>query len=260
MTSLSRFRKYSILGLTVFGILALAVGLGCAAPSFSLAQFSVGLSLLAPFAGMALARGNPATNDMNAVVGGLKDRGVWAFYDRIEIPAAFGQLPRDISLFSIPLGGLDPFAAVNTPKTMADTNGLASNSMPANRCLVLDTLGFYFGSTTWKSDIDNFIAHAWMEFKIEDKRYWEGPLWMYPSGFSLFGVSDDAGRSDACWNFGLPSPTAALHYGQYGKYIAPLQPFYWTIHFEGTPPTPNASGNGITLFGRMYGLIDRSVQ
>lgn len=256
MTSLSRFRKYSILGFTVFAILALSVGLGCAGHSFSVGRFSLGLSLFAPFVGMALTRTQASGADMNAVVGGLKDRGVWAFYDRIQIPANYGVLPRDISLFSIPLGGLDPFAAVNTPKTMADTNGLAANSMPANRCLVLDTLGFYFGSTTLKADIDAFIAHSWMEFKIEDKRYWEGPLWEYPSGFGL--VSHDA--VDGAWTLGLPSPTFALHYGQYGKYIAPLQPFYWTIHFEGTPPTPDASGNGITLFGRMYGLIDRSVQ
>jgi hypothetical protein len=69
----------------------------------------------------------------------------------------------------------------------------------------------------------------------------------------------------------LPTLEATRRYGEYSKYIAPLQQFSMVINFTGTPPTTSAAiipsaGGGTSPANAVYltpffdGLTDRSVQ
>ena len=62
---------------------------------------------------------------------------------------------------------------------------------------------------------------------------------------------------------GVPAPQYTRRYGNYSKYIAPLQQFSLTITFPGTPPTlatTAAGGTGLRLVVFLDGLTDRAVQ
>jgi hypothetical protein len=196
-------------------------------------------------------------SDINAVMGGWKDRGPWIYYDSINTTAG-GVLLTSYTPFSVPMGGVDQITGAT--KTKLQTNMIASNNFGSSRCLVMEQLGFEFPSNVPKADIDAILNACYVEFKIEEKIYFEGLLTFYPSGTGLMGVSSQTGES--VYTLGLPVPHAARRYGKYSKYIAPLQQFSLTIYFPGTPPTMSASGLGTFVFMRplLDGLTDRSVQ
>lgn len=199
-----------------------------------------------------------AVKDINAVMGGWKDRGPWIYYDTVQI--TFGAaLASSYSPFSVPMGGTDPITT--TTKTKLQTNMIASNNFGSSRCLVLEQFGFYFPSGFDKVDIDKILAACYIEFKIEDKIYYEGRLEFFPSGTGLRGVT--AVSTHQTWTLGTPTPRSARRYGAYSKYIAPLQLFSLILYFPGTPPTLSGtatSGTGPMLIPILDGLTDRSVQ
>jgi hypothetical protein len=136
-------------------------------------------------------------------------------------------------------------------------------------------VGFLFSSQMFKPDIDLVMDNAYIEVKIDDKIYMEGQIWQFPAGVGVVGSSTQSGQ--ASWTNGLATLEATRRYGEYSKYVAPLQQFSLTINFAGTPPTLSATiitGGGVggtygssqTNNTALYlvpffdGLTDRSVQ
>ena len=207
-----------------------------------------------------------AARDINSIMAGWVDRGPWQYYDTLR-SASSTQLAAQYSMFATPIGQGDPYYG-NVAKTKVITNMQRGNQFPPPRCLVIMQLGFYFSSQMVKPDIDLILDNAYIEMKIDDKIYFEGQIWQFPCGVGLAGVSTQSGT--AVFTNGLPTLDATRRYGEYSKYIAPLQQFSLTVNFPGTPPTlglnvVNGGGSGGTN-GALYmvaffdGLTDRSVQ
>ena len=76
----------------------------------------------------------------------------------------------------------------------------------------------------------------------------------------MYGFS--VANNDNAWGIGFPSPRDTYTFGNFAKYIAPLQNFSLNIYFQmgGTLPTWSSTGQGINLVVFMKGLTDRSVQ
>ncbi len=213
-----------------------------------------------------------AGRDINSIMAGWVDRGPWQYWDTVR-SAPSTILLASYSPFSIPIGSQDPFNSV--AKTKLITNMVRGNNFPPPRCLVIMQVGFYFSSQMVKPDIDLVMDNAYVEIRIDDKIYMEGQLWEFPAGVGLAGFSTQTGQQ-AITN-GLPTLEATRRYGEYSKYVAPLQQFSMLITFSGTPPTlgptiitaggvggtvGSSSANNAALYMVPFfdGLTDRAVQ
>jgi len=207
-----------------------------------------------------------AARDINSIMAGWVDRGPWQYYDTVRALSST-QLAAQYSLFTTPINGGDPYYG-NVAKNKSITNMQRGNQFPPPRCLVIMQMGFYFSSQMFKPDIDLILDNSYVEMRIDDKIYFEGQIWQFPAGVGLAGVTTQTGQ--AAYTNGMPTLDATRRYGEYSKYIAPLQQFSLTINFPGTPPTLSANvvsggGSGGTN-GALYlvsffdGLTDRSVQ
>lgn len=203
--------------------------------------------------GRILDAGEAAGRNTNAIMQNWIDRGPWFYYDTAVTASPGAQLAQNYNMFSVPIGSQDPLT--NATKTKLATNMTRQNQFPPPRCLVLMQVGFYFSSTMIKSDIDLVLDGCYMEFRIDDKVFHEGQLFMYPSGAGLNGTSTQNGES--AWTNGLPAPQYTRRFQDWSKYIAPLQQFSLNIIFPGTPPTLTGS---LRLVAILDGLTDRSVQ
>jgi hypothetical protein len=208
-----------------------------------------------------------AARDINSIMAGWVDRGPWQYWDTIRV-APSTQFASSYSPFSTPIGQGDPLYN-NVTKTKLITNMQRGNQFPPPRCLVIMQVGFYFSSQMLKSDIDELMDNCYIEVRIDDKIYMEGQMYQFPAGVGLAGVTAVTGQS--VFTNGFPTLNATRRYGEYSKYIAPLQQFSMTITFPGTPPTTSANiipvaGGGTSPANAVYvvpffdGLTDRSVQ
>lgn len=189
--------------------------------------------------------------DINSIMAGWVDRGIWTYYDHITANAGT-TLASSYSPFSIPQG--------QGGKTKLDTNLKNANFFTPPRSLILDNIGLYFQSTMLKADLDIILQNYYLEFRIDDKIFFEGPLWQYSSGCGLFGHSTKTNES--AWTLGLPDFRSTMRYGDYAKYIAPLVNFSCILITPNTPAlTAAASGGvGLDMYVTLNGLTDRSVQ
>lgn len=200
----------------------------------------------------------------NSIMAGWIDRGPWQYYDTLQA-AAGTAMASQYQAFSVQIGAQNPLAN-NTTKTKLQTNMQLSGQFPPPRCLLLLQLGFYMAAYTaggvWTpmflDDIEAILQNYYVEFKIDDKVFHEGPLALYPSGLGLGGATAQSGQ--AVWTNGLPAPGFSRRYGDWAKYIAPIQLFTCTIINQGTPPTLDANGPGMYMQVIADGLTDRSVQ
>lgn len=206
-------------------------------------------------AGQIMSSQEASGKNTNAIMAGWVDRGPWQYWDTI-VGAANVALASSYSPFSVPIGAQDPLTGATKGKLA--TNMVRGNQFPPPRCLLLMQIGFYFSSRMVKSDIDAWLDNCWMEFRIDDKVFHEGQLWQFPAGTGLTGVTTQNGES--VYTLGLASPLATRRYGDWSKYIAPIQQFSMLIQFPGTPPTMSASGPGAYVVVFLDGLTDRSVQ
>lgn len=208
-----------------------------------------------------------AGKDINSIMAGWVDRGPWQYWDTIRV-APSTQMASSYSPFSTPIGQGDPLYG-NSPKTKLITNMQRGNQFPPPRCLVIMQVGFYFSSQMVKQDIDNWLDNCYIEVRIDDKIYMEGQMWQFPAGVGLAGVTTQTGQS--VFTNGLPTLDATRRYGEYSKYIAPLQQFSLTVTFPGTPPTTTSNtiseaggatspANAVYITPFFDGLTDRSVQ
>jgi hypothetical protein len=211
------------------------------------------------------AQAATAGRNTNSIMQGWVDRGPWIYYDSITILAAT-QMQQTYTPFSVPIGGQDPLT--NLSKNKLQTNMVRGNQFPPPRCLLLGSIGIYFDMNWLKSDIDLIMTQYGMEFYIDEKRFHEGHLQLYPSGAGLSGLTTRNGES--AYNNGLPAQGYARNYGDWAKYIAPEQQFNMNLQWYSSqiitsaigtattaPPTPT-NGGVIRIY--LNGLTDRSVQ
>lgn len=192
----------------------------------------------------------------NAVMPNVVDRGPWFFYDTVQV-AAGATVIGQYNLFSVPIGQQNPWVA-NTQKSKLQTNMTLSNQFSPPRCLLLERIGFYFSSRMLKGDLDLIWDNSYMEFKIDDKIFHEGQLYKYSSGAGMSGLTTQSGIG--AFNNGLPSIMYQTQFGDWAKYIAPLQNFTLNIFFPGTLPTMDANGIGWYMPTFLDGPSDRPVQ
>ena len=227
------------------------------------------IALMGPISGGAYGSKNQILSaseaqgrDTNSVMADWVDRGPWLYWDTVTfLPNT--QVAPQYSPFSVPIGAQDPLT--NVTKTKLQTNLQRGNQFPPPKCLLLIQIGFSFIGMT-NADIVKILTSAYMEFRIDEKIFHEGLLDMYPSGTGLNGVTQNSGESS--WFLGLPSPLQSRRYGDWAKYIAPLQQFSMNLIFGGggssaggsaTIPAPTLTSGG---YMKIYldGLTDRSVQ
>jgi hypothetical protein len=188
--------------------------------------------------------------DINSIIRGFVDRGIWYYYDTATV-AQGASTGTSIPFFASP---------ISATKSKLLTNMTLGNQFPPPRCLVLDNIGFYFSTTMLKADIDLFLDNCFMEFRIDDKIFFEGHLWRYASGYGLVGTSTKT--NEAAWNIGLPDVGSVLRFGNFAKYIAPQQLFSLNLTFPTaqTMTTTANGGVGARIVTVLQGLTDRSVQ
>lgn len=206
----------------------------------------------------------------NAIMADWVDRGPWQYWDTITFPnagTAGTTVAQQYNPFSVPIGSQNPLTTVTTTKSKLQTNMVRQNQFPPPRCLLLIAIGFYFSSQFLKPDIDKILDSCYMEFRIDDKIFHEGQLWEFPPGAGLQGVTTNTGES--VYTLGMPSPFYQRRYGDWAKYIAPIQQFSMTITFGGGGVPIPAIGNTSSETAEDYpgvlvvtldGLTDRSVQ
>ena len=192
----------------------------------------------------------------NAVMPNVVDRGPWFVYDTVQVAAGSAVISQ-YNLVSVPIGQQNPWVS-GTQKSKLQTNMTLSNSFSPPKCMLVQRLGFYPSSRMLKADWDNIIDNCYMEFKIDDKIFHEGQLYMFPPGAGMSGLTTQSGIG--AFNNGLPSVAYSRNYGDWAKYIAPLQNFTLNIFFPGTTPTMDPNGIGWYMPTFIDGINDRPVQ
>jgi hypothetical protein len=216
--------------------------------------------------GQIMSASEAQGRNTNAIMADWVDRGPWQYWDTITFPQGSATpVSQQYNPFSVPIGAQNPLTSATTTKTKLQTNMVRGNQFPPPRCLLLIAVGFYFSSQFKKVDIDKILDSCYMEFRIDDKIFHEGQLWEFPPGAGLMGVSTQTAES--VYTLGLPAPAYQRRYGDWAKYIAPIQQFSMTVTFGGggvAIPFLGASGAegdypGV-LVVTLDGLTDRSVQ
>lgn len=242
------------------------------------------------YAGRTMGNGQPVPGvsqggapDINAIVGGMVDRGKWYYYDTLKL-APGATVQNQYSFFASAMGQADPYTTATPVKTKLETNLPTANQFNPPFDMILNNLGFYFLQDGRAYDMEQIFKHAYIEFKIIDKIFFEGHMWRHPPGAGFSGMSTQTAES--MWNNGIPDPGACYTFGNWAKYIPPLVRFTLTISFPETfnqmygtsiltaqqtvagqssttlPTllTTAQGGNGIWLVAFMNGLTDRAVQ
>ena len=206
-------------------------------------------------AGQIMSSQEAQGRNTNAIMADWVDRGPWQYWDTITF-AANTLVSTQYSPFSVPIGAQDPLT--NQTKTKLQTNLQRGNQFPPPRCLLLIAIGFSFQPGFTKADINLILDSCYMEFRIDDKIFHEGPLELFPPGAGLNGTTQNSGESS--WILGLPSPVYQRRYGDWAKYIAPLQQFSMVLNFGGGGVAVPTLTTGGYLKIYLDGLTDRSVQ
>jgi hypothetical protein len=195
----------------------------------------------------------------NAIMADWVDRGPWEYWDTIPFIAG-AVVAQTYNPFSVQIGAQDPTTGV--VKTRLQTNLQRPNQFPPPKCLLLMSIGFYFDPTWALADVQKIVNACYMQFKIDDKVFHEGFLWMFPPGAAITGFTQVAGAS--VYSLGLPAPQYTRRYGDWSKYIAPIQQFSMEIFFGGggvaVPTIGTEGGPNNQLIITLDGLTDRSVQ
>lgn len=192
--------------------------------------------------------------DINSIVGGMVDRSPWRWWDTATIPLASPAVavPSQISFFQVAMNQIDPIT--NVAKTKVDTNMVQAGQFSPPSCLVMEQFGFYIVPSDNLVDLKSFFAGCWFEFKIINKIFFEGLLWMAPGAF---GFSGHGTTTDQFITNGLPAPQYGYRVGKFARYIPPLTNFSMRLYFPGTPPTMTAA---FKLVCYLDGLSDNPVQ
>jgi len=193
--------------------------------------------------------------NINSVVPNIVDRRPWRYWDQIQVPVGTA-IPSTLNPFSVPIGQQDPLALIQ--KSKVNTNMTRGNQFAPPACLVMRRLQFEFSPRMQLVDILALWDACYIEFKIDQKIFWEGHMGEFPAGYGITGVTTQSGVG--LFQSGIPAPQFTMDYGPYAKYIAPNQNFTLQIIFPSTPPTMSATGIGLFVTAFLDGLGDTSVQ
>lgn len=205
--------------------------------------------------GYPITTSNPT--DINTIIGGMTDRTPWRWYDTFNKPLASPPTacPQQINFFQVPQNQQDPITL--TTKTMLDTNMENPGQFNPPYCLVMESIGFVIQSSDVLADIQSIYNNYWMEFKILQKVFFNGPIWMYPGGYGITGQNLTGSQQQ--WTNGLPAPGYTYRFGKFARYIPPLTNFSLKLFCPSgtTPPTLTAD---FKLIAYLDGLTDLPVQ
>jgi hypothetical protein len=219
--------------------------------------------------------------DINSIMGGYVDRGVWQYYDTLKL-APGATVANQYSFYSTAVNQPDPYNG-NIAKTYVETNILTANQFNPPRDMIMKALCFYVLTDARLYDINQVFKHSYFEFKIDEKIFFQGPMAFQPSGIGITGFSTQT--SESSWTNGVANVYATRRFGDYSKYIAPLQRFSLIVYFPETQNnaynsnlpaiqtaagqsgsalptllTAGQGGNGLWLMPYIDGLTDRAVQ
>jgi hypothetical protein len=238
------------------------------------------------YAGRTTGKGLPIpmvgnAPDINAIMGGWVDRGIWPYYDTLKLLPG-NTVSNSYNFFSVAYGQPDPNNN-NQPKTYVETNLLTANQFNPPRDLIMKSLGFYVTTDATLYDINQLFKYSFFEFKIDEKVFFQGPMVFYPAGIGITGMTTQT--TESSWTNGTPAIYASRRFGDYAKYIAPLMRFSLILYFPETINQANSStltagqtlygqsgsalptlrtlnqgGSGVWIQAILDGLSDRSVQ
>lgn len=219
--------------------------------------------------------------DINSIMGGYVDRGIWQYYDTLKL-APGATVVNSYEFFAVAKGQPDPNNG-NQVKTYVETNLLTANQFNPPRDMIMKALCFFVETDARLYDINQIFKHSYFEFKIDEKVFFQGDMKFQPAGIGITGMSTQL--TESSWTNGVSNVYATRRFGDYAKYIAPLQRFSLTLYFPetinqlynsvltasqtaagqsgGALPTlltANQGGNGIWLKPYIDGLTDRAVQ
>ncbi len=182
----------------------------------------------------------------------------WYLYDEINVPAGT-TTGTEMDFFTVPQGGTQ----FTTVKTKQQTNLQQVSQLEAPRHFNATSLQIVFQGNMLKADMDSALNNFWLEFWIGDKTYAEGPLFKYPGGAGLYGVSVVSGQ--ASYTNGIANPCAVVDFrmgdNPIGHHI--LQGQNFKVKILGTAFTPTASGSGglgLNFYCILEGILSRGVQ
>lgn len=183
----------------------------------------------------------------------------WWLYDEINV-AVNTATGVEMDFFSVPQGGTQ-FAVV---KTKQQTNMEEVKKLSAPKHMNVTSLQLVYAPNMLKTDIDSTINNFWLEFWIGDKIYSEGPLFKYPGGSGLSGMSVQSGQQS--WTNGIANPMAVNDFrmgdNPIGHHILQGQSFVVKIlgtTFTTVNSTANPAGTGLNWWAILEGILSRAV-
>lgn len=184
----------------------------------------------------------------------------WYLYDKINVAVATAVGVEQV-FFSVPIGGTQ-----NTiVKTKVQTNLEQVSVLSAPQHFNVTSLQIYFASDMLKSDIDNTLKNYYLEFWIGDKVYAQGPLYKFPGGAGLDGVSVQSGQQT--FSNGTQNIMAVIDFrmgdNPIGHHILQGQIFKVKMlgnTFTTTAGTANPAGTGWEVSCILEGILSRGVQ
>lgn len=143
-------------------------------------------------------------------------------------------------------------------KTKLLTNLEQAGRLPDPRHFFVRSLRFIFQQGMVLSDIRLMLLNYYVEFWIGNKIYMEGPLYLFPGGAGMTGVTTNT--TESAWTLGTPDPCSVDDFGEKGFSILQGQTFKVKVINGGAAITFSSTGNGLNLICVLDGLIAREVQ
>lgn len=203
--------------------------------------------------------------NQNPIVPGVADLVNWFYYDTAATVAAGAATAAQYMFYTNP---------ISATKTKAATNMEQVSRLPDPYVFNATHLGIYISSNTIKADIDLILANAYIEFKVGDKTYAEGPIQYFPGGAGLTGNGTVANSAyvngtpqlgnmfDMRLPGGIMLGDGKMTDGNTGISILQGQTFKVLLNFP-TQPTMTVSGSGgvgVSITCNLYGQLSRTSQ
>lgn len=142
------------------------------------------------------------------------------------------------------------------------TNLEQAGRLPDPRHFFVRALRFIFSSDMLLTDIVAMLKNYYVEFWIGNKIYMEGPMYLFPGGAGVSGVTTNSNEST--YSLGRADVTTVDDFGDKGFSILQGQTFKVNVITPNSPPTfsnnTTPASNGLTLICVLDGLIAREVQ
>jgi len=96
-------------------------------------------------------------------------------------------------------------------KNLVDTNLTTPNRLPNDWEAIVWKIGVAIDMDVTNADVLELMRGGYLEFKIAQTLYAQGPIWMFPSGYGIYGAFATGGNTGAAYVLqangnGAPSP------------------------------------------------------